>query len=73
LARSARIQGAVVVQVKIGTTGTVTDAVVIGGHPLLTLATLEAAKGWTFDLERCTARIKPQSTGLLKFQFSLPN
>jgi TonB family protein len=48
IAKSARIQGAVVMFVVIGKEGTVKVLRLISGHPLLSPAALSAVKGWRF-------------------------
>lgn len=48
LARSARIQGAVVLFAMISTTGTIENLRVISGHPLLVAAALDAVKQWRY-------------------------
>jgi TonB family protein len=48
LARQARIQGAVVLNVIIGKDGTVEGITVASGPPLLTPAAVEAVKKWTY-------------------------
>jgi TonB family protein len=49
LARSARMQGVVVVQVKLDRQGKVTDAVGVSGSELLMLGALENVKKWQFE------------------------
>jgi periplasmic protein TonB len=48
LARSARIQGAVVVFATISTTGTIENLRVLSGHPLLVGAAIDAVKQWRY-------------------------
>ena len=48
LARSARIQGPVVLQATIGKDGTIRDLHLLSGHPLLAQAALEAARQWRY-------------------------
>jgi TonB family protein len=48
-ARSARAQGAVVMQAVIGTDGTVQQLRAISGHPLLVSAAMEAVKKWRYS------------------------
>jgi len=52
LARIARIQGLVVVECTIDTSGGVVDARVITGHPLLQKATLDAVRQWRYTATR---------------------
>jgi TonB family protein len=49
LAKQARIQGTVVLKVKIGTDGSVLDTQVVSGHPLLVPAAMDAVKQWVFQ------------------------
>jgi TonB family protein len=48
LARTARIQGSVVVQFEISIEGRVQNASVVNGNPLLTAAALDAIRQWTY-------------------------
>jgi TonB family protein len=48
LARQARIQGVVILQVLISTTGDVEKADLISGHPMLATAAIEAVKQWKY-------------------------
>jgi TonB family protein len=48
LARAARIQGVVLLQVMISKEGAVRDLTVISGHPLLSSTALEAVKQWQY-------------------------
>jgi periplasmic protein TonB len=48
LARSARIQGTVVLQAVIGKDGTIQNLHAISGHPMLTPAAIEAVKQWRY-------------------------
>jgi TonB family protein len=49
LAKQARIQGVVQLQVVIAADGTVKDIAVISGHPLLVPAALDAVKQWQYQ------------------------
>jgi len=49
LAKSARIQGAVVLQIGIGADGTVQDIKLVSGHPLLAPAAMQAVKQWVYQ------------------------
>ena len=49
LARRMKIAGVVKVQVIVAANGTVKDTKVIGGHPVLANAVLEAVKKWRFE------------------------
>jgi TonB family protein len=48
LAKTARISGAVVVEVTVGEDGSVISARAVSGHPLLKDAAVNAARGWVF-------------------------
>jgi TonB family protein len=48
LARSTRIQGSVILNVVIGKDGSVVDALLISGHPLLAPAAIDAVKQWQY-------------------------
>ena len=66
LARRMKIAGIVKVQVIVAPSGTVKDTKVIGGHPVLANAVLEAVKKWRFE-------VGPQeTTESLEFRFD-PN
>jgi len=70
IARAARASGAVQVQVTISEDGRVIEAAVIGGHPLLRDAALQAAKQWVFQpTELSGVPVKVQ--GILTFNFTL--
>jgi protein TonB len=70
IARAARAAGAVQIQVTISEEGRVIEAAVIGGHPLLRDAALQAAKRWTFQpTELSGVPVKVQ--GILTFNFTL--
>ncbi len=49
LARSARVQGDVVLRGTAGPDGKVKTVTAVSGHPLLTLPAMEAAKAWTIE------------------------
>jgi periplasmic protein TonB len=70
IAKAARAQGAVQVQVTISEEGRVIDAVVVSGHPLLREAALQAARQWVFKpTELSGVPVKVQ--GVLTFNFTL--
>ena len=48
LARSARIQGSVVLQALIGKDGSIQNLRVVSGHPMLTNSALEAVRQWKY-------------------------
>jgi TonB family protein len=63
LARKMNITGTVKVQVTVAPNGTVKDAKVVGGHPVLASAALEAVKKWRFE------PASAESTGVVDFKF----
>jgi len=63
LARKMGISGVVKVEVVVLPNGTVKDARVVGGHPVLAGAALEAAKKWRFE------PAPVESTGIIDFKF----
>jgi TonB family protein len=63
LARRMNINGVVKVMVTVAPNGTVKDAKLVGGHPVLANAALDAVKKWRFE-------VSPQeSTGVVEFRF----
>jgi TonB family protein len=63
LARKMNITGTVKVQVVVAANGTVKDAKVVGGHPVLATAALDAVKKWRFE------PAAGESTGVVDFKF----
>ena len=63
LARRMNITGTVKVQVVVAPNGTVKDAKVVGGHPVLANAALEAVRKWRFE------PAAGESTGVVDFKF----
>ena len=63
LARKMNITGTVKVEVVIAPNGSVKDAKVVGGHPVLANAALDAVKKWRFE----PASI--ESSGVVDFKF----
>lgn len=63
LARRMNITGTVRVQVVVAANGTVKDAKVVGGHPVLAGAALEAVRKWRFE------PAPAESTGVVDFKF----
>ena len=63
LARKMNITGTVKIQVVVAPNGIVKDAKIVGGHPVLANAALEAVKKWRFE----TAA--GESTGVVDFKF----
>jgi len=63
LARKMGISGAVKVEVTVSPNGAVKSARVVGGHPVLAGAALDAAKRWRFE------PAPAESTGVIEFKF----
>ncbi|HET6175949.1 MAG TPA: energy transducer TonB [Candidatus Sulfotelmatobacter sp.] len=63
LARKMNIAGTVKIEVVVAPNGTVKDARVVGGHPVLANAALDAAKKWRFE------PASSESTGIIDFKF----
>jgi TonB family protein len=63
LARKMNLTGTVKVEVVVAPNGTVKDAKVVGGHPVLATAALEAVRKWRFEPATM------ESTGIVDFKF----
>jgi len=63
LARKMNITGTVKVEVTVNPNGTVKDAKVVGGHPVLAGAALDAVKKWRFEPAAM------ESSGVVDFKF----
>jgi TonB family protein len=63
LANKMRISGTVKIEVTVLPNGTVKEARVVGGHPVLASAALDAAKKWRFE------PAPNESTGVIDFKF----
>ena len=63
LARKMNITGTVKVEVVVAPNGVVKDARVVGGHPVLANAALDAAKKWRFE------PAAGESMGVIDFKF----
>ena len=63
LARKMNITGSVKIEVVVAPNGTVKNARIVGGHPVLATAALEAAKKWRFE------PAPAESTGIVDFKF----
>lgn len=63
LARKMKISGMVKLAVVVAPNGTVKEAKVLGGHPVLAAAALEAVQKWRF------APAAAESTGTVDFKF----
>ncbi|MGA2352904.1 MAG: energy transducer TonB [Terriglobales bacterium] len=66
LARRMNITGVVKLQVTVAANGTVKSARLVGGHPVLANAALDAIKKWRFETG------PDETTGIVDFHFS-PN
>lgn len=66
LARKMNISGTVKIEVVVAPNGTVKEARVVGGHPVLANAALDAAKKWKFE------PAASDSTGIIDFKFEQP-
>ena len=64
LARKMSITGVVKVEVVVSPNGSVKDARVVGGHPVLATAALDAARRWRFE------PAPAESTGVIEFKFA---
>jgi TonB family protein len=63
LARKVNLTGTVRVEVVVAPNGTVKDAKVVGGHPVLANAALDAVRKWRFEPGA------GESTGIVDFKF----
>ena len=63
LARKMNLTGTVKVAVVVAPNGSVKDAKVVGGHPVLANAALEAVKKWRFEPAAM------ESSGIVDFKF----
>jgi TonB family protein len=63
LARRMNLTGTVKVQVVVATNGTVKEAKVVGGHPVLATAALDAVRKWRFE------PASVESSGVVDFKF----
>lgn len=63
LARKMNITGTVKVQVVVSPNGSIKDAKIVGGHPVLATAALEAIKKWRFE------PAPVESSGVVDFKF----
>ena len=63
MARKFNIAGTVKIEVVVSPNGTVKDARVVGGHPVLAASALDAAKKWRFE------PAGGESTGVIDFKF----
>lgn len=63
LASKMHIAGTVKIEVTVAPNGTVKEARIVGGHPVLASAALDAAKKWRFE------PAQTESTGIIDFKF----
>ena len=63
LARKMNITGTVKIEVTVSPNGTVKEARIVGGHPVLSTAALDAAKKWRFEPS------PSESSGIIDFKF----
>jgi protein TonB len=70
IARQARIEGSVQVQIDISEDGAVTNVTLLSGHPLLREAALRAAKQWQFIPTELNGQ-RVRAIGLITFNFTL--
>ena len=63
LARKMNLSGTVKIEVVVAQNGTVKDARVVGGHPVLANAALDAARKWRFEPAAM------ESKGIIDFKF----
>jgi protein TonB len=63
LARKMNIAGTVKIEIVVAPNGSVKDAHVVGGHPVLATAALDAAKKWRFEPSAA------ESSGVIEFKF----
>jgi protein TonB len=70
IARQARVQGSVQVQIDISETGAVTGVTLLSGHPLLRDAALQAARQWLFIPTELNGQ-RVRAIGVLTFNFML--
>ena len=63
LARRLNITGVVKVQITVSANGSVKNAKLVGGHPVLANAALDAVRKWRFETG------PQESTGIVEFRF----
>lgn len=63
IARKMKLNGIVRVQVVVSANGSVKETKVIGGHPILVTAAVDAVKKWKFE------PANSESTGTLEIEF----
>jgi periplasmic protein TonB len=70
IAKQARIEGSVQVQIDISEEGAVTNVTLLSGHPLLRDAALRAAKQWQFIPTELNGH-RVRAIGMITFNFTL--
>jgi TonB family protein len=63
LARRMSLRGVVRVQITVAPDGTVKNATLVGGHPVLANAALDAVKKWRYEAR------KEETAGIVEFRF----
>jgi TonB family protein len=63
LAKRMNIRGIVRIQVTVAANGSIKDAKLVGGHPVLANAALDAVKKWRYEAASA------ESTGIVVFRF----
>ncbi|MDQ1560451.1 MAG: hypothetical protein QOD32_3511 [Pyrinomonadaceae bacterium] len=71
IAKAARAEGPVTVQIVVGESGAVESAKATAGHPLLQQAAVDAAKEWQFSPTKLSGNAVKVS-GTISFVFTLP-
>ena len=66
LARRMNIAGVVKLQVVVAPNGNVKSTKIVGGHPLLASAAMDAVKKWHFE------SAPEETTGVVEFKFDVP-
>ena len=72
LARTARVQGSVILEATIGKSGKVEDVAVIAGHPMLIAAAVEAVHQWRYEpakLNETPTRSSVRVTVVFRLEF----
>ena len=67
IARKMKLNGTVRIQVVVSPNGNVKETKVIGGHPILVTAAVDAVKKWKFD------PASAETTGILEIRFDPGN
>jgi TonB family protein len=72
LARTARIQGSVILEASIGQSGKIEDVMVIEGHPMLITAAIDAVRQWQYEpakLDEVPTRSSVRVTVVFRLEF----